>query len=703
MTSAPAHADVLPPLIARRPAGDAGAPGPLWTEWTLTNGVGGYAMGSVLGVPTRRYHGLLVAAARPPVERIVTLAAIHETVILPGDDGAERREHLTPFHFAGSTERAVWDPRLARFEHGRGSCEWTYRIDAGPGGPLEVRKRVRLLRGRQAVAVRYETRGASCRLELRPLVAMRGFHRLDEGADPGERFHVEHADEEVRIEDGPVDLRLWAPGAEVSPGDERWRSIEHAWEIRRGLEAVEDLHAPAIVCAELAPGGSVELLAAADDGPRPDADADESAQAERDTALVERSLDLAGVDRADAEAAAPIARLALAGDEFVVARSSGVSVIAGYPWFADWGRDSMISLPGLLLVTGRLGEALDVLRTFAGALRRGLIPNRFDDYDAPAHYNTVDAPLWFVHAAHEYLAAGGDGRTFAGELLPACVEIVEAYRAGTDHGIGIDHDGLVFAGDAGTQLTWMDAQRDGVTFTPRHGKAVEINALWYNALRWLAGSLRGDDATRAGECAALADRVRDSFRAAFVTFEGGLIDHRTPGPLGWAPSGGVRPNQVFAASLPHSPLDAEQSRRVLDEVRRELLTPFGLRTLARAGDPGSGSAADPGSPYRGRYEGSLFERDAAYHNGTAWPWLVGPYAEAVMRVGAFSGESRAEARRALAPLVRWLEDGWSPGQLPEIFDGEGDERAPQRPDGCPAQAWSIAEVLRVWVMTIRGS
>jgi 4-alpha-glucanotransferase len=370
-------------------------------------------------------------------------------------------------------------------------------------------------------------------------------------------------------------------------------------------------------------------------------------------------------------------------------RAEGVSVIAGYPWFSDWGRDAMISLPGLLLATERFDEALGVLQTFARAQRRGLIPNRFDDYGGENHYNTVDGSLWFVHACAAYLRASGDREGFD-SLVPACLRVILAYEQGTDYDIAMDPaDGLIRAGNEHTQLTWMDAQRGGITFTPRHGKAVEINALWFNALTLLAEALPDHDAC--ARLSTLAERAGASFVRAFVNPGSGLLDCLTPTDEGWEADTSVRPNQIFAASLPHSPLSLEQRREVVRVVRERLLTPVGLRTL------------DPSDPaYRGRYEGDLMARDAAYHNGTVWPWLLGAYAEAVMRADGFSERSRAEAGDALRPLIAWLESGWSPAQLPEIFDGDETPDAPREPDGCPAQAWSVAETLRVWVMSLAG-
>jgi glycogen debranching enzyme len=355
--------------------------------------------------------------------------------------------------------------------------------------------------------------------------------------------------------------------------------------------------------------------------------------------------------------------------DFVVARrqpdgSMGVSIIAGYPWFADWGRDPMISLPGLLLTTGRFNEARQVLCTYAQYVSEGMIPNRFDDYSNEPHYNTVDASLWFIHAAFAYLRVSGDAETFNARLLEACRAIISGYKAGTRYKIHMDpEDGLISAGDESTQLTWMDAKCGGVVFTPRHGKAVEINALWYNALR-----LVGENE--------LADRVRESFVKTFWRnpFRGlwDVVDkgHR---------DGAIRPNQIFAVSLPHSALDHDQQRAVVEVVRRELLTPYGLRTLAR-NEAG----------YIGHYIGSPMQRDRAYHNGTVWPWLIGPFLDAYLRTHEYSADALRQARVWLTPLIDHMKLGCV-GQISECC--EGDE--PHRPVACPAQAWSVAEVLRL--------
>ena len=670
-------------------------PTPLWKEWTLTNGLGGYAMGSVLGTPTRRYHGLLVSAERPPVERVVGLTQTHETLMLGEGGKDERRVHLTPLHFAGNDERAEDIAELVSFELGQ-DCRWTYEI-VGPGGaPVTVTKTLHLFGRRNACAIEYsiEGEGTPWRIEIRPLVALRGFHEVRDEHDFEGRFISRTLDGGMVISTGARGLRLWCRGARLAHAPERWRGIHYAWEQRRGLEDREDLFSPGVAHAagSGAEAHSILLCVSSDADELPDLVHDRNDERDRLNALV-RSAEERAPGQLDALDRLALARLVRASDQFIVRRGqddSGVSVIAGYPWFSDWGRDAMISLPGLLLTTGRCDEALGVLRTFAGAARNGLIPNRFDDYAGENHYNTVDASLWFVHACCEYLRVSNDRAGFDA-LVPACLDVIDAYERGTDYEISMDPaDGLVRAGNETTQLTWMDAQRGGITFTPRHGKAVEINALWFNALASLSDKLQNADQTRSGQLRALADRVGSAIRASFVLPEGGLIDHFVPdGPGRWQASTGVRPNQIFAVSLPHSALTHEQQRLVVDAVRARLLTPVGLCTL------------DPEDPeYRGRYEGDLMQRDAAYHNGTVWPWLLGPYAEAVMRVGRFSPDSRAEAARALTPLLDQLEEGWSVGQIPEIFDGDDDATARREPDGCPAQAWSISETLRVWLMSL---
>ena len=351
----------------------------------------------------------------------------------------------------------------------------------------------------------------------------------------------------------------------------------------------------------------------------------------------------------------------------------GSTVIAGYPWFSDWGRDTMISLPGLFLVTGRFEQAKQVLGVFAQYCSEGMIPNRFDDYSNQPSYNTVDASLWFIHAAFEYLRYTNDKATFDAVLRPACQSIIDGYRRGTRYRIKMDEaDGLISQGDANTQLTWMDAKCNGVAFTPRQGKAIEINALWYHALK-----LMGEND--------LAAKVSASFKQAFwISPSRGLADvvEGPPGPNGYPRRDqSLRPNQIFAVSLPNSPLTEDQQRAVVDVVRRELLTPMGLRSLARSD-----------SRYHPRYAGNQFERDSGYHNGTVWAWPIGAFLSAYLRVNNNSATAIDHARGWLQPLIDQMHTNCI-GQISEIYEAE----EPHRMVGCPAQAWSVAEVLRVAV------
>ncbi len=663
-------------------------------EWVLTNGLGGYAMGTASGVPTRRYHGLLVASLSPPVERVLALHSLVETVVIPRGMEAELTAALSNFRFRSGLVHPRGHEHLARFEKGE-ECRWVWRIGEGANA-VEVTRSLTMADGANAVRVRYAVRSREMvRLTIRPLVAMRNHHLLIRASEDQGRLEVEGAGGGVQIRRSGRVLSLGTESARFAGDVQWWYDFAYEQDRERGFDFVEDLFSPGVFEAELGPGrsGEVTLNASVVSLPR-----DTGNRRARVASMAERAL--AGADVPAGERRR-VERLAAAADEFVVRRVSrtaasgdDVSVIAGYPWFSDWGRDALIALPGLLLCTGRHEEARRVLVTFARNRRRGLIPNLFDDQTGEAEYNTADASLWFLRAACEYARVSGDGASLrAGSVLgDACREIIECYRAGTDFGIRMDPaDGLIAAGDESSALTWMDAKRDGVVFTARHGKPVEINALWHHGLVALGSAL--DEPGRAAEYRSLADRAGASFRAAFWDAERGcLFDVLQPGAGGArAPSRQVRPNQVFAVSLPHSALSGAQKTAVVRVVRERLLTPHGLRTL------------DPADPhYRPRFTGPIWERDAAYHNGTAWPWLLGPFAEAVMRAESFSAASRAEARRLLSPLLARV-DGESIGQLPEVFDGEDTPDRPQRPGGCVAQAWSVAETLRVWRLAAAGA
>lgn len=689
----------------------------LRTEWLLTNGLGGFAMGTALGAMSRRYHGLLVTALRPPVQRIMALNAVSETVVLGEGTPAEQRFDLSTLKFRPGVLHPRGDMHLVKFEKDV-SARWTYRC-----GSATVVKEVHLFREAPAVAVRYKVTDArqGAKFTVRPLVSLRDFHSLILRDTSRDRFRVEVPPAPAAppaacvVHAHPHSLHIHAltsPGmAAVFRHEEQWwYDFQYDQERDRGYDYLEDLFHPGSFEVKIEPfRDSATFTVQASLGSHTPRDIDDDAEHRRKrlVSLVRATLPAptapGAVGRKPSKA---LAALAAASDDYVVRRvppATGplsrepdrTTIIAGYPWFADWGRDSMISLPGLLLVTGRFPEARDVLLAFANNRAGGLIPNVFDDYTGLAHHNTVDASLWFIHAACLYRQTSGDALTFKDTLLPACLDIVKHYRQGTSFGIGMDPaDGLVFAGDPSTQLTWMDAKRDGIAFTPRHGKAVEINALWFNALASLVES--GTGVPDAAELAALRDKVGASFRGQFWNPAlSCLVDHLTP-PAGsghgsgqagaWQAQAEVRPNQIFAASLPHSPLSLPQRASVVAYVQQRLLTPLGVRTL----DP-----AD--SRYKGRYRGTMFARDSAYHNGTAWPWLLGAVAEATLRTGAFTPEARQAARRVLQPVLDWLNAD-CPGQIAEVFDGDHTPGEPQRPGGCPAQAWSVAEPLRVLAM-----
>lgn len=671
-------------------------------EWLLANRAGGFAMGTVLGVPTRRYHALAMASMSPPVERVAILNALDERVIVDVDAEGAQETRLTLFHFEGG-EAPRSHPHLVRFERGFFGCRWRYEIPLEGrhrGQRVVVEKSLHLFENRSAASVKYAVRspGVAVRIEVRPLVRLTDMHHL-RTAQVEPHFAVRSLANGCVLTDGHLGVTLLSGEGSFRQDLQWWRGLSYAWERDRGQDWVEDLTSPGVFSWTTvpAPGGTgvMTLTASTDAIPAGLAQEDAAARDRRVAEAIRRTIVRAGGDRLNAEDLNALAALARAADQFVVRRvmpgeEPGTSVIAGYPWFSDWGRDTMIALPGLLIETGRLDEARSVLETFARHERNGIIPNRFSDHTGDAEYNTVDASLWFLHAAaalaREEAATSSEIEepVLRGRVGAACRSIIEWYQRGTDFGIGMDGDGLIFAGDEDTPLTWMDAKRDGIAFTPRPGKAVEINALWIHGLRALAAvGMEG-----ASKLELIAETAAGSFNEKFVDDQtGGLIDRLDPAGNTVRD---IRPNQVFAASLEHSPLSVERRRGVIGVVREHLLTPMGLRTL---------SPRD--ARYRGRFEGPLTQRDAAYHNGTVWPWLIGAYVEGLLRSEGFSQGARDEARRALVPLVGFVLGGPLVGQLPEVFDGDEEPGRPRRWRGCVAQAWSVAEVLRALSLTIR--
>ncbi len=518
--------------------------------------------------------------------------------------------------------------------------------------------------------VRGDFKGRPCSLEIRPLISFRDFHGTTHANDALRR--------EVETSPGLASITPY-PGLPTLHFAHNAESIDRAgfWfynflyerERERGLDYQEDLYSPFLLRFRIGPNSPATVIAST-----------LRRQAAEDASLEEQELARRRKILETAPASDELAgTLIAAADQFLVARGEHKSVIAGYLWFGDWGRDTMISLPGLTLSTGRYEDARDILRTFAASISQGMLPNRFPEAGEKPEYNTVDATLWMFHAVHQFLRYTGDYDFIRAELYGPLADIISWHERGTRHGIRLDSDGLLHAGAPGVQLTWMDVKIGDRVVTPRAGKPVEIQALWYNALcviEDLAATF-GDAASASGYCA-MAERARERFLQIFWNDAAGcLYDVITD----TAPDGSIRPNQIFAVSLPYPLVSGEKALRVVEVVEWELLTPYGLRTL---------SPHDP--QYRGHYSGDASSRDSAYHQGTVWPWLLGPFLTAYAQVHGRTPEVRSRIDRFLDPLRQHLSEAGL-GQISEVFDGD----PPHLPGGCIAQAWSVAEVLRAYL------
>ncbi|RKH27845.1 glycogen debranching protein [Corallococcus praedator] len=649
-------------------------------EWLMTNGRGGYASGTLVGCNTRRYHGLFIPTLEK-LGRTVLMARLDEAAIVDG-----QRYRLTSEEHADGTTVEDGARHLRHF-HLEGLVPvWEYAV-----GRTRLRRRFVMVHGEDTVFITWEhLSGPEATLHLRPFPVLRPH-------DGPLRENVEEAIVTLRGplvtlrngEDGPsMRMRLYSDGPTPFVSLEETSRPQHLrMEKARGYDFTEVQHSPGYFTATLKPGGTLGFGLTTQSAGH--LERDPAVVFERELARQQRLL-----ERAPEPARSGVqARLVLAADQFIIdpprpadaawARSMGLdarSVIAGYPWFTDWGRDTMISLDGLTLATGRYREAAAILRTFEHYVRDGLIPNYFPDGENEGVYHTADATLWFFHAVDRYLEETGD-ETLLRDLYPTLSDIVAHHQKGTRFNIGVDPaDGLLRQGQEGYQLTWMDAKVEGWVVTPRRGKAVELNALWFNALKLMAGWAERLDQESAPYRAA-AERVHGSFNQRFWNEAGGCLYDVVDGE-GVREDAHVRPNQVFAISLKHPVLKREHWAQVLDVVRRELVTPVGLRSLA----PGS-------RDYKPKYDGDLRARDAAYHQGTVWGWLIGHYVDATLKV---TPDLKA-ARALLAGMEDHLSHGGI-GQISEIFDAT----EPYRPRGCFAQAWSVAEALRVFSKTNIG-
>jgi predicted glycogen debranching enzyme len=631
-------------------------------EWLVTNGLGGFGCGTLAGCQTRRYHGLLVAAEHPPVVRTMLLVDLDPVARVDG-----RVYELSCHEYEGGVIHPRGNFLIESFELDGTVPTWTYAL-----GAARLTKCVFMASAANTTYVTFtlERALAPVALTIRPLCTGRDYHSHRRGAEGYQMTRVAGGCI-VAAQGVAARLMITADSGEFVAAPYMQWNLRHRLEAARGLDSTEDLYSPGTFELTMSQGETVSF-----------------------TATIEAQSRASGVVLADLRAreaqvlegmsaAAPdwVRQLALGADQFIVARAGvtdGKSVIAGYPWFSDWGRDTMIALPGLMLSTGRFADAAAVLRTFARYVNDGLLPNQFPDSGVAPEYNTVDATLWYFVAIYEYVQATDD-ITFAQEIFPVLNDIIAWHRRGTRHRIAVDSgDGLLYAGEPGVQLTWMDAKVDQWVVTPRIGKPVEINALWCNAL-WIAAqiAIRVGDTTAAKQLSVASRTTADTFASRFWFDDGqhlyDVIDSPTPPNKDTS----LRPNQLIALALPYQVIEESRARLALRACERDLLTPYGLRTL------------DPEDPhYVAHYGGDPRQRDGAYHQGTVWAWLLGSFARAHFTL---YGDAR-QAASYLAPLEQHLRDGCI-GQISEIFDAD----PPHAPQGCFAQAWSVAEVLRAWL------
>jgi len=642
-------------------------------EWLVSNGIGGYASGTIAGGMTRRYHGLLIAALQPPVGRMHLVAALHEIVRC---DGAEFA--LATHLWASGAVEPKGFQHIEGFRLDGTTPVWTYAP-----GDARLEKRVWMQQGVNTSYVQYTLLegSATVEMELKALVNYRDFHASTHAGDW--RMRVDPVEHGVRVVafDGAVPFYLKSAEAACEARHEWYRDCFLAVERERGLDDHEDHLFAALFRTKLRAGESCTIVSTTEETAVLDA---EMARAQR----AAREAEIAAAWRTQnkaTSAASPewLQQLVLAADQFIVKRAlpddpDGRSVIAGYHWFGDWGRDTMIALPGLTLATGRPEVARQILRAFAKCVDAGMLPNNFPDAGGRPEYNTVDAALWYFEAVRQYFAATRDMQALQ-KLFPILAGMIDAHVKGTRYQIHVDAaDGLLYAGEPDVQLTWMDAKTGDWVVTPRTGKAVEINALWINALETMTKLARVLEISSDGY-QALSSKAKEGFQKFWNAQRQCCYDVIDAPGLGNDAS--LRPNQILAVSLPVSPLPQEQQKAVVDICAAQLLTPYGLRSLA---------PTEAG--YHGHYAGGPRERDAAYHQGTVWAWLLGPFALAHHRVYG----DRVAALRFLESLGVSIQR-YGLGTLGEIFDGD----APFAPKGCIAQAWSVGEVLRAWVELAR--
>ncbi len=632
-------------------------------EWLETNGLGGWSGSSIIGVNTRRYHGLLVAAIEPPTERMVVLSKLDETIII--DD---KRIELGVNLFPGNIIHPGGHQYLNSFNKDI-FPQWEYEAEG-----IRLKKTIGMIHSENTVVILYEVMKAAkpFSLELLPLIAAKGYHSL---IREGAQMHW-NADFNNGVfhnqPDGMTDIFISVPGSSYRHQPRWFSSFQYSVEQYRGQDYTEDLFNHGIFSVELKQGDSFGIIVSTRNPEGKDAHELLSNEATRRRLLISNQPD----DEV-------IKQLVLAADQFIVKRDEDLkTIIAGYHWFTDWGRDTMISLPGLCLSTGRFEDARKILAAFAKSVSRGMLPNRFQDKGEEPEYNNVDGTLWYFIAVYKYLKATGDKDFVLQELLPVLKEIIDWHYKGTRYNIHVDTDGFLYAGEAGQQLTWMDARIGDWVVTPRMGKPVEIQALWYNALQIFAEFLQlndqYDDVLIVNRS---AEKLQQNFVQQFWYTEGNnLYDNMDENGN---PVAELRPNQLFAISLPFALIKDEKAKSILKIVEENLYTPVGLRSLA---------ATD--SQYIPVYGGDQWHRDSAYHQGTVWSWLLGAYIDGIMSEPGFIGSDglmgKEKALKIIEDFNYHLSEGCG-GSVSEIFDAD----RPHHPRGCVAQAWGVGEVLRV--------
>ncbi len=623
-------------------------------EWLETNGLGGFASSTITGLNTRRYHGLLIAATKPPDGRLLLLSKLEETLVIDG-----QRFDLSVNQYSGAIhpngQQYLKSFRLDPFPI------FTYEV-AG----MEIEKSVFMLHGENTTVIQYkakQTGRKNVSLEVRPLIACRDYHST---------MHENSAlNAQVEFSAGLASVQPYADAPKLyfahnagasAPAGYWYRNFEYREEQARGLDFIEDLFNPLVLTFELKARAQAVIIA--------------STQAHDVVNIVELQRKECKRRQSVVALAEPkdefSCLLAAAADQFIVARGTQKTIIAGYHWFSDWGRDTMIALPGLTLATGRADVAQSILLEFAQHVDRGMLPNRFPDAGEVPEYNTVDAMLWFFAAIHAWAEHTGDDEFVRANFYAVLHDIVDWHVRGTRYGIRMDADGLLLAGEPGVQLTWMDAKVGGWVVTPRHGKPVEIQALWYNALCVVKEfAEKFGDTERAQQYAAMAARAYTNFNQKFWNDTAACLYDVVNDE---ARDTSIRPNQIFALSLRHPLVSGARAKCVLAVIERELLTPVGLRSLA---------PSDPN--YIPRYKGGILERDGAYHQGTVWAWLLGPFLTAHLQAYG----DREHVTRLLTGFAAHLQEAGL-GQVAEIFDAE----PPHTPRGCIAQAWSVAALLQ---------